>query len=489
MKTKYSFFKPASRTLISLLLFSITTLRAPAAAPPSPSELLEQGIYSEETRGDVEAALKLYQQVVAEAKAGQAVGAQAQYRLGVCFYKKKNFTEATVAFEKLIRDYPDQKDLIALANKYLVGAMALLPVPWTDGEEMRLDVKFPTGFKLGTAVWGASAGETNGQKIWQLHHHLFAGVQQISRVEVEADSFRPIHCRWKHTLIGDVDVAYFPGYAELRNVGKEGVKRIDLGNVVYDNEEVVQMMRRLPLAPSYKTTLRVLTGLGGGNILPISVEVSAAEKLDVPAGSFDCYKIELGLVHQTFWYSTDSHHYLVKFEGGGVVGELSEVVQHKSGEPVTYQDPVFNFSLTAPSDWMFHRAEMKDEKTKTQVLALDPDGIGTSFVNVGSRKVLGADEQKSLRAWAEKEIADGEGSKTLKDLQVRPDSWKDRSVAGNPGLSFIGDFMEGKDKKVGYAIFTLGKTNAAVFLLLTKASDFDAFQPKFDALVDSYKAN
>jgi hypothetical protein len=52
------------------------------AAAASPSELLEQGIYSEETKGDVDAALKLYQQVVTEAKAGQAVAAQAQYRRG-----------------------------------------------------------------------------------------------------------------------------------------------------------------------------------------------------------------------------------------------------------------------------------------------------------------------------------------------------------------------------------------------------------------------
>ena len=76
--------------------------------------------------------MKLYQQVVAEAKTGQAVAAQAQYRLGVCYYKKKNFTAANAAFEKLVRDYPDQKDLIGLANKYLAGAMPLLPAPCSN---------------------------------------------------------------------------------------------------------------------------------------------------------------------------------------------------------------------------------------------------------------------------------------------------------------------------------------------------------------------
>ena len=100
---------------------------------------------------------------------------------------------------------------------------------------------------------------------------------------------------------------------------------------------------------------------------------------------------------------------------------------------------------------------------------------------------LWPEAQKSLRDWADKEITDGEGSKTLKDLQIRPDSWKDRAVAGKPGISFIGDYVEGTEKKISYAVFTFGDTNAATFVLLCGAKDFEAFQPKFDAIVDSYK--
>src|ERR1035437_3986705 len=162
------------RTGAALLLFAVTSVLGTAqlAAAASPSELLEQGIYSEETKGDVDAALKLYQQVVTEAKAGQAVAAQAQYRLGVCYYKKKNYSEANAAFEKLLKDYPDQKDLIALANKYLASAMPLMPAPWVDGEEMQLDIKFPSGIKIGTASYRVNSGETNGQKIWRLRSRL-----------------------------------------------------------------------------------------------------------------------------------------------------------------------------------------------------------------------------------------------------------------------------------------------------------------------------
>ena len=45
--------------------------------------------------------------------------------------------------------------------------------------------------------------------------------------------------------------------------------------MVYDNEEVIQLMRRLPLASDYKTTLRIFTGLGGGNIISLEAKVTA----------------------------------------------------------------------------------------------------------------------------------------------------------------------------------------------------------------------
>jgi hypothetical protein len=487
MNRIHQFSMRARRTGATLFLLAITNLLPTAqAAAVSPSELLEQGIYSEETKGDVDAAMKLYRQVVTEAKAGQAVAAQAQYRLGICYYKKKNYAEANAAFETLIRDYPEQKDLIALANRYLASAMPLMPAPWVDGEEMQLDIKFPTGFKLGTACYRVNAGESNGRKTWRLSSRLYAGTQQASRMEVEADSFKPIHGWWKVDVIGEVEVTYLPGQAEIKKPGQDEVKKVDLSGVVYDNEEAAQLIRRLPLAADYQTTLRIFSGLGGGNIIPLGVKVVGQEKVETPAGAFDCYKVELSPVNQTFWWSTDPHHYLVKFEAGGVVAELSQVTQRKAGEPVQYRDPGFDFSLTAPSDWVFFRTDAKDDKAKAKVLILDPDAIATSVVSVGSRKVLWPDARKSLRAWAEKEITDGEGSKTLKQLTIRPDSWKDRTVAGKPGLSVIGDFVEGKEKKVGYAVFTFGNTNAACFVLLAPAESFEAFQPKFEAIVDSY---
>jgi tetratricopeptide (TPR) repeat protein len=75
----------------------------------SASELLEKGIYAEETKGDIEGAISIYQKLVDESKANETLAAQAQFRLGLCLHKKKRVNEAMAAFEKLIRDLPNEK--------------------------------------------------------------------------------------------------------------------------------------------------------------------------------------------------------------------------------------------------------------------------------------------------------------------------------------------------------------------------------------------
>ena len=68
------------------------------AGAASPSELLEKGVYSEESKGDLDAAMQLYQQVIMESRDQQSVAAQAQYRLAVCYYKKKDYQKSNEAF-------------------------------------------------------------------------------------------------------------------------------------------------------------------------------------------------------------------------------------------------------------------------------------------------------------------------------------------------------------------------------------------------------
>jgi tetratricopeptide (TPR) repeat protein len=471
------------RKATSLLLLALATTLAIGAEGPSVSEVFEKAIYSEQTKGDLDGAMQLYQQVVTQAKAGQAIAAQAQYHIGACFYKKKDYANANAAFEKLIKDYPDQKELVAKAQEYLAGAIPLMPVPWTDGEEMRLDLKLAAGLKIGASVFTVDAAEIDGRKIWRFGSRLSAGVQSFSTTEAEADSLKPIHSRWKHMLLSDVDTVYFPDHAELKTAGKDGVKKLEYNGVIFDNEETVQWMRRLPFTDGYKTTARLLASLGF-HIITIKFSVTGPEKVEVPAGSFECYKVDLSN-NQTFWYSSDAHRYLVKFEAGGAVAELTSVRNRPPAQPANYQDPAFGFSLSAPAGWYFDRQEEATAKSKVSVAVLDPEAMSMSSVEVQPVAGLSPESAKSIRAFAEQAVT--EGTQTLKDFKIRDGGWQQRTVAGQPAISFVADYLFQNNKSVSYCVFTFSKTNAVEFSLMINQKDFETFRPKFDAIIDSYK--
>ena len=486
MKTTFvsTTFSRRATTAALLLTLAGSLGAVNLALAASPAEMLEKGIYSEETKGDLNAAMTVYKQIVAEAKAGEDSAAQAQYHLGVCYYKKKDYTAASAAFEKLLKDFPAQKELAKAAREYLAGTMIFLPAPWADGEEMRLDLKLASGFKAGTAVYSVDAAETNGQKLWRFGSHLYVGVQQLSHVEVDADTLKPLHSRWKHTMLGDADTTYSPGHANIKFVGKDGVKKIDLDGPVYDNEEAVQAMRRLPLATNYSATLHIFTSLGGGNVIAITASVTGTEQVTVPAGTFDCYKVELIPIKQTFWYSTDAHRYVVKFEGGGVVAELAAVTTRDPNAPQAYSDSTF--SLIAPADWLFFQPSGKQAGNKDVLMVLDPDGLATCRLAVQSLDTVDAGTKGSLRALADSIIAE---RKDELGLTVRTNAWQERTLAGFPALSFICDYTEGADKKNAYGVCSLGTSSAVAFSAMVSAKDFEVLRPKFDAIIDSYKPN
>jgi tetratricopeptide (TPR) repeat protein len=486
MKTKHVLLRRRAKTILLLLSTATLLAAAPAARADSASDLMEQGIYSEETKGDLDSAVQLYKKVIAQAKADQALAAQAQYHLGLCYYKQKNYTDANTAFETLVKDYPDQKDTVALARKYLAGAHPLQPAPWSDGEDMRLEVKLAGGLKIGVADYRMNSGQTtNGQKIWRCSSHVVAaGNQSVSHAEVDADTFSPIHSVWKHTLLGEVNAVYYPDHADLKTTGKEEVRKLDFNAPVIDNEETIEWMRRLPMADGFKIDQPILASLSS-LVVPIKLEVSGPEKVEVPAGTYNCYKVELSIA-QTFWYSSDTNRYLVKVEAGGAIMELTGVTHCPPGEKAAYADVTNGFSLTAPAGWFFDPQE-GDTKGTTKVRIIDPQGLTDSFLMVRTLDSLKPEEKKSLRDAANLRIAQAEEAKTLKDLQIRPNSWKDRTIAGKPAISYIGDYTAGKSKNITYGVSSFGESNEVVFVMHTAARDFDALQPQMDAIIDSYK--
>jgi tetratricopeptide (TPR) repeat protein len=98
----------------------VATLCASAVGQaPTASELLQKGIYLEETVGNLDEAIRVYKQVVQTVAVSRVNAAQAEYRMGICLQKKGRATEAIATFQKLVREYPEQVEIVAQAREFL----------------------------------------------------------------------------------------------------------------------------------------------------------------------------------------------------------------------------------------------------------------------------------------------------------------------------------------------------------------------------------
>ncbi len=106
-----------AKYLIGVLLLAAVT--APAAYAKTAAELLREGLYVEEVEGDLDKAVGIYQQIIEDPAAPKNLVAQALYRQGAVFLKKKQEQEARAVFSKLVENYSDQTDVVEKAKPML----------------------------------------------------------------------------------------------------------------------------------------------------------------------------------------------------------------------------------------------------------------------------------------------------------------------------------------------------------------------------------
>lgn len=110
----------APRFALAAILASLVASSSPAAE--SLSVLLQKAIYAEETEGNLESAIRIYEQIRADGAANRALMAQAQFRLAVCFQKQGKKEQAIGVLNELLRQFPAETALTTTAREHL-GAL------------------------------------------------------------------------------------------------------------------------------------------------------------------------------------------------------------------------------------------------------------------------------------------------------------------------------------------------------------------------------
>ena len=459
-----------------------------ALAPPvraaTAGEILEKAIYAEETAGDLDEAIKLYEQVIAEAKTARSAAAKAQYRLGLIYEKQGKVEQAAEAFRAVIENYAEEEELVAQARKRLPSEVQLLPAPWVDGEELQLDMKLPTGHDIGTMVYRIESAPSEGKDAWQCTTRGLVtanGADSLSRVLCEKESFAPIKSFWMHSLLGEAEAVYSDDSVEINVVGKEKPLVIKISPPVYDNEQAMQLFRRLPLKVGYKTETSVVSSLGAGEV-KLALEVPEIETIEVPAGKFECHKLELN-IGQTFWISTDEHRYVVRFQAGGVTADLERMEQRD--EDSTAELAGDGFSLTLPMGWHSYSPKGEEDDKKRTTHLLDPNAIVDSQINSGPLDSLKDEERVSAKAWSESAVKGL--TKMLKGFKVRETGLHDVEAGGVTGTAMLADFTDDDTPMTMYGIGLFSGQRAVNLRFSAPSDKFEELRPEFDAIVKSLK--
>jgi hypothetical protein len=109
--------KRTGQVLLGLLIVSACAM---AAAPNKAAMTMYQdALYQEQTAGDLDKAIELYQKVVTDAGEIEKLAAKATFQLGMCYLKKDDKDKAAEYFQKVVSNYPAQKELVASAKKQL----------------------------------------------------------------------------------------------------------------------------------------------------------------------------------------------------------------------------------------------------------------------------------------------------------------------------------------------------------------------------------
>jgi Tol biopolymer transport system component len=96
---------------------------ARAQGAPEAERLLQKAIQKETVDGDLNAAIELYKKIAAQPGAARATVAAALLRVGQCYEKlgEAQAKEARAAYERVVRDYADQAEIVAQARVRLAA--------------------------------------------------------------------------------------------------------------------------------------------------------------------------------------------------------------------------------------------------------------------------------------------------------------------------------------------------------------------------------
>ncbi len=463
------------------------------------STLLEEGIYAEETKGDLDEAIAIYKKIIDENEGNLSNIAKVYYRLGTCYLKTGDDAKAIEMFKQLMTRFPEQVEIVNDAKNQLSKLetlddgdrpLEIGPAPWEAGETCWYDMKTPANMSLGKMIMSIKSVAINGNDMWRIENYLvIAGENQsqLSRVDVLKNDFMPVSGIVKG-LPGNFKVTYQKDHIQLNidSPDTKGKKEVSINNIIYDNAQVPHLLRRLLIKENYSSTLSIFNPQTG-SVMKAGLRTTGLETVEVPAGTFKCYCDELKIDSKTkvkLWYSADENKYLVKMETPQASMELEKIAHVSAEQSEVFNDSEFGISMSAPEGWHIVKSPISAQ-FKMLVVLLPPE-INAWFPFIVTEH-SGMIKPDSLRGVAESEVS--QLKLTFKNFSVDPASWKAGVIGGLPSISFSADFDDKDKKMVDCRTYILGKSYLYFFLIRTEKEVFENNKQEYFSIIQSLRVD
>ena len=203
--------------------------------------------------------------------------------------------------------------------------------PWQPGEISRLEARDPGGQPLLTWELGV---ESRSSQTVLISDREAAGFHERSAVATDHRTLIPARTEFERESV-EGRVNYVAEYgsedvtirADLPRGHEEAAVKLP-ERQFYDAEQLVMVIRALPLYDNFRGALRSVVTRAGvqDNVI---LRVRGRESVSVPAGHFETWRVDIAGTDQSAWIAVAHPHQLVRYEDRktGILSELTEYIE------------------------------------------------------------------------------------------------------------------------------------------------------------------
>jgi hypothetical protein len=220
--------------------------------------------------------------------------------------------------------------LACTGERIVSGENVVSAIPWTVPEVTRYRL-IDDGEEVGSLEMRIEVGGGDSLRLTQRFDFPERGFVNEAEVIVDAGTLLPEATRFRvEGPDGErsCEARYSGGRVLAHHVGQDGERTDELSvpRNSYDSWSDLFLWRTISFSPAFQITYSDILSctLGRTQNLQVTLKVEEEQTVEVPAGSFDTWRLEIrsGGRTQQAWFATDEERTLVRYDNGDLLFEL-----------------------------------------------------------------------------------------------------------------------------------------------------------------------